>query len=55
MQAKTRVWIGVFVGSTIGSSIPMLWGSDFLSFSSVFLGGVGAFVGIWLGWRLSQY
>jgi hypothetical protein len=55
MESKTLVWIGIFVGSTVGSSIPLLWGASFLSFSSIFLSGVGAAIGIWLGWRISQY
>jgi len=51
---KQMVWIGVFVGSTIGGSIPMLWGEGFLSMSSIWLSGVGAIVGIWIGYKISQ-
>jgi hypothetical protein len=55
MQPKTIVWIGVFVGSTIGSYIPvLLWGAGVFSLSSMLFGGVGAFVGIWVAWTLNQ-
>ncbi len=26
MQSRSFIWIGVFIGSTIGSLIPGLWG-----------------------------
>ena len=56
MQASTLVWIGVGIGSTIGSLIPMLWGdNNFLSFSSMLCSAAGAFAGIWVGYRMSQY
>lgn len=51
MQA--RIWLGVFVGSTIGGLIPGLWGADFISYSSVLLSGAGGLVGLWLGYKMS--
>jgi uncharacterized membrane protein YeaQ/YmgE (transglycosylase-associated protein family) len=54
MEPRTLIWIGVAVGSTIGGFIPTLWGASFLSFSSMLLSAVGAFVGIWLGYKLSR-
>ncbi len=53
-MTKQFIWIGIFVGSTVGSFIPTLWGASFLSFSSVLLSGIGAIAGIWLGYQLSQ-
>ena len=56
MQTPTIVWVGLGVGSTIGSFVPLLWGdANFLSYSSIFFSAVGAFAGIWVGYRLSQY
>lgn len=55
MQPKTLIWIGVAVGSMVGGFIPTLWGASFLSFSSILLSAVGAFAGIWLGYKLSGY
>lgn len=54
MSSKSLIWIGVFVGSTIGSYIPTLWGAGFLSFSSVILSTIGGLIGIWGGFKLSQ-
>jgi hypothetical protein len=52
MQA--RIWIGVLIGSTIGGFIPDLWGAGLFSYSSVLLGGIGGFAGLWLGYKMSQ-
>lgn len=54
MSRKTLIWIGVAVGSTVGSLIPALWGGDMFSLSSVILSTVGGIAGIWLGFRLSE-
>lgn len=48
------IWLGMFVGSTIGSLVPMLWGSGMLSFSSICLSAVGGILGIWLGYRIGR-
>lgn len=53
-RSKPLVWIGLFVGSTVGGMIPSLWGASFLSVSSVFLSGVGAIAGIYVGFKISQ-
>ena len=51
---KKLVWIGLFVGSTIGNALPVLWGGDAISISGFILAAVGGFVGIWAGYRLGQ-
>jgi hypothetical protein len=48
------MWIGTLVGSSIGGFIPTLWGASFLDFSSILLSGIGAFIGLWLGFKISQ-
>lgn len=56
MSRKTLVWIGMGIGSTVGSLIPALWGaSALLSVSSILLSAVGGIAGIWLGWKASNY
>ncbi|HEV8666851.1 MAG TPA: hypothetical protein VN665_03330 [Candidatus Paceibacterota bacterium] len=47
-------WLFVFLFSTIGSAIPLLWGAGELSFSSIILGGAGAIFGIWLAFKLNN-
>jgi uncharacterized membrane protein YeaQ/YmgE (transglycosylase-associated protein family) len=46
---RSRIWLGIFIGSTIGGFVPELWGAGLLSYSSIALSTAGAFVGLWLG------
>ena len=55
MSMKSFVWGGMFVGSTVGSLIPLLWGEDLISFSSVVVSGVGAVLGVWGGYTVGKY
>jgi len=54
MDNKTLSWIFIFIFSTIGGSIPLLWGAGELSFSSILLGGLGAIFGIWLAFKMTH-
>jgi hypothetical protein len=49
---KGPTYTGGFVGGTIGSFIPSLWGAGQLSLSSVVFFMIGGFVGIWIAYRL---
>ncbi|MDE2213127.1 MAG: hypothetical protein KGJ34_01150 [Patescibacteria group bacterium] len=55
MESRTLIWIGLFVGSTIGGLIPELWGAGMFSMSSLFLSGAGAIAGIWVGFKVSRW
>ncbi|MEI6494677.1 MAG: hypothetical protein WCO03_01285 [bacterium] len=48
------IWLGLFVGSTLGGFIPTVWGGSTFSISSVILSGVGGLLGIYLGYRLGE-
>jgi uncharacterized membrane protein YeaQ/YmgE (transglycosylase-associated protein family) len=50
---RSRIWLGILIGSTIGGFIPELWGVDLFSYQSVLLSGIGAFVGLWIGYKAS--
>jgi hypothetical protein len=50
---RARIWLGVFIGSTIGGLIPGLWGANFFSYSSILLSAVGGLTGLWLGYKMS--
>jgi hypothetical protein len=50
---RSSIWIGIFIGSTIGGLIPGFWGDGMFSYSSVLLSGVGAVVGMWIGFKIS--
>ena len=54
MSSKSLIMIGLVVGSTLGSYVPRLWGAGWLSFASVFLGGLGGLLGIWAGYKISR-
>lgn len=52
---KRVIWLGMFVGSILGGYIPALWGDDsFLSLTSVFTSAIGAFLGVYLGFKLTR-
>ncbi len=51
---RSAIWIGVLIGSTIGGFIPLLWGDGMFSYSSVLLSGAGGFVGLWIGYKISN-
>jgi hypothetical protein len=52
MPSKSRIWLGIFIGSTLGGLVPSLWGDGFLSYASLFFSGVGAFAGLWIAFKL---
>lgn len=54
MPAKFMVFLGMIIGSIVGGYIPTLFGAGLLSYSSVLFSGLGAIVGIWVGYKLSD-
>lgn len=52
-MSRKIIWLGAGVGGTIGGLIPMIWGADMLSFSSIFLSTIGGLAGIWLASKIS--
>ena len=44
--------MGAFIGGTIGSFVPSLWGAGQLSMSSLLFFMIGGFLGIWIAYRL---
>jgi hypothetical protein len=53
-MTKKFVWIGMFVGSTAGNLVPLLWGGDAISISGLLFSIVGGIAGIWIGYRWGQ-
>jgi dipeptide/tripeptide permease len=51
---KSLIWIGAFVGSTVGSFIPMLWHDSVFSLWSIVLSGVGGILGIIAAYKINQ-
>lgn len=54
MNSKGPVFVGTIIGSTIGSLIPSFLGADMFSFSSLIFGSIGAIIGIYIGFKLSN-
>jgi hypothetical protein len=52
MNSKSIIWIGMFIGSTIGGFIPNIWGGGI--FSTIIFSGIGGIAGIWIGFKLSH-
>jgi uncharacterized membrane protein YeaQ/YmgE (transglycosylase-associated protein family) len=53
---KMTMYLGVFVGGTIGGYLPVtLLHVGWFSWESIVFGFVGSAVGLWLGWRLTQW
>ena len=54
MSSKKLIWVGFFVGSTIGGMLPSMWGDDMLSASGFVWSLVGGIAGIWAGYRIAK-
>jgi hypothetical protein len=52
---KLMIWLGIFIGGTIGSWIgAAITHGNWFSLSSILLGGVGSLVGIWGGYKIGK-
>jgi hypothetical protein len=54
MSTKTLIWVGLTIGSTIGSYLPTLFGNDIFSVWSIIWSGIGGIAGVWAGYTLGQ-
>ena len=55
MNSKPFVWVGMVLGSIAGSYVPALWGdAGIFSFSSLIFGSLGAILGIYICFKISQ-
>jgi hypothetical protein len=51
---KTLIWIGMLVGATAGGYVPVLFGGQLLSLSSIVGNTVGGALGVFAGYKLAQ-
>ena len=49
------IWVGLFVGSSVGGYLPSLWGAGMLSFAGVAGSVVGGIAGIFVGYKLGVH
>ncbi|HVA96148.1 MAG TPA: hypothetical protein VND99_00690 [Candidatus Acidoferrales bacterium] len=54
MSTKAFIWLFLSIGSIVGGYIPALFGASLLSFASLFWSTIGAFAGIWAGYKLGK-
>jgi hypothetical protein len=51
---KSLIYLGIFVGGTIGSYIPTFFGQDMFSAASLIGTVVGSFAGLWAGYKIGS-
>jgi hypothetical protein len=55
MNVKTMIWIGIFIGSSVGGWLGALAAhGNWLSWQSIVGGAIGSFAGIWAGYKVGQ-
>lgn len=54
MSRKFLVLTGMTVGSLIGGYIPVLFGADLFSYSSIIFNAIGGLIGIWISYKLTE-
>jgi hypothetical protein len=53
-MTKKFIWLGFFVGSTIGNLLPTIWGGGVMSISGFLFAILGGIAGMWVGYRWGQ-
>ena len=53
-MSKKAIYFGMFVGSTLGGFVPMLWHGSLISFSAIITSTLGGVAGIWAAWKLER-
>lgn len=54
MDRNKLIWLGLFVGSSVGGFIPSLWDSGMFSMSGVVFTAIGGILGIYAGYKLGE-
>ncbi|MEP7340512.1 MAG: hypothetical protein ABI977_22460 [Acidobacteriota bacterium] len=54
VSLKAMVRIGILIGSTVGGYIPVIWGAEMLSLSSLFGSLLGGLLGVWIAYKIDQ-
>jgi hypothetical protein len=53
-MTRKLTWVGLFIGSTLGNMVPLLWGGSAISMSGFLFSTIGGIAGIWVGYRFGQ-
>ena len=54
MSDRAMIYLFLFIGSSVGSYLPVLFGASLFSFWSIILSGVGGIIGVWIGYKMSH-
>jgi len=54
VDSRRLIWIGAFVGGTLGGLLPGLWHASMFSLSGFVFSTIGGLAGIWAGWRIGS-
>jgi predicted MFS family arabinose efflux permease len=54
MSLKAMVRLGILIGSTVGGYVPVIWGAEIISFSSLFGSILGGLLGVWIAYKIDQ-
>lgn len=54
MSRKSIIFLGMFIGSIVGGYIPVLFGVDLLSFTSILGNGIGGLAGVFIAYKLTS-
>lgn len=54
MPSKKLMMLLMLIGSVVGGYIPVLFGVNSFSFTSLFAAAAGGIIGIWLAFRLHK-
>lgn len=54
MSLKAMVRLGIFIGSTVGGYIPVIWGAGIISVSSLLGSLIGGLLGVWIAYKIDQ-
>jgi len=49
------IWLGLFVGSALGSCVPILWDESIFSIPAVLCATAGGLFGISAGYKISRW
>lgn len=53
-MTKKLILVSLFIGSTLGGYLPILWGGSAFSFASILCSGIGGFTGIYCGYVIGR-
>lgn len=53
MSRKALVMIGMVIGSYAGGYIPVLFGADLFSYTSIIGNAIGGIIGLWIAYKLT--